>query len=96
MISIPYWSRLAALLVLAIFMVAYDTHRGSTVRLWEYGCLFLVGAVGAVYGTANDAITVSISPDYFALGKGLDAGAELRSQAIMLGGQAGFSASAVA
>ncbi len=94
--SIPYWSRLVALLALAICMIVYDRRKGSTARQWEYGCLFLFGAVGAVYGAANDAITAGISPDYFVLGKGLDAGAGLRARAIMLGGKAGFSAGAVA
>lgn len=94
--SIPYWCRVAALLALAAVLIFHDMRKGSSTRLWEYGCLFLVGTVGAVYGAANDAITVWMSPDYFVLGKGLDAGESLTSNAIRLGSQAGFSAAVIA
>jgi hypothetical protein len=94
--SIPYCYRIVALLVLAVVLVLHDMRKGSSGCLMEYGCLFLVGIIGAVYGAANDAITVRISPDYFALGKGLTAVPSLTSNAIRLGGQAGFSAAAIA
>ena len=94
--NIPYWCRVAALLALAAVLVFHDMRKGSSARLWEYGCLFLVGIIGAAYGAANDAITVRISPDYFSLGKGLTTEPSLTSNAILLGAQAGFSAAAVA
>jgi len=94
MIEIPYWVRVVALLSFAAVLILRDRLRdpGNNVRTWEYGCLFLVGSMGAIYGAINDAITVSISPDYFIIGKGLEPGPELGLQAILLGSKAGFSA----
>lgn len=94
--NIPYWFRIIALLFLATAMVVRDRRRGGTTRQWEYGWLFLGGAIGAVYGVVNDAITVTISPDYFELGKGLSVGEGFRHRATLLGGKAGFSAGASA
>lgn len=96
MTGIPYWCRIGALLALASTMIIRDRRRGSTERQWEYGCLFVGGMVGALYGAANDAITVRISPEYFAIGKGLESGPSLVGRAIRLGAEAGFSAAAVA
>ena len=96
MIEIPYWSRVLTLLVLAVAMVINDRRKGTTVRQWEYGCLFAMGVVGALYGAVNDAVTSSISPDYFAIGKQLGFGPSLKSHAIQLGAEAGFSAAAIA
>ena len=94
--NIPYRSRVIALMILATAMVVHDRRRGCTNRQWEYGWLFLAGIIGAIYGVVNDTITVSISPDYFELGKGLSVDSGLRHQAILLGGKAGFSAGASA
>lgn len=96
MIEIPYWARVLALLALAAAMVVYDRRKGATVRQWEYGCLLLSGIVGAVYGAANDAVTVSLSPEYFAVGKGLGFGPSLKLHAVQLGAEAGFSAAVIA
>lgn len=96
MSNIPYSCRVLALVVLATALVVHDRRKGRSARLWEYGCLFLLGIVGAAFGAANDAITVRISPDYFALGKGLAAEPSLAFNAIRLGSQAGFSAAVIA
>lgn len=96
MINIPYWTRIVALLALAVAMMIHDRRKGSVVRQWEYGCVLLAGVVGAVYGAVHDAITVSISSEYFAIGKNLGFGPSLRSDAVRLGLQAGFSAAVIA
>src|SRR5208337_2373133 len=44
---------------------------------------------------ANDCVTSTISPDYFTLGKGLEAGNDLRWRAGTYGFKAGFSAGAI-
>lgn len=82
---------------MAAALVCYDRCKGKNTRQWEYGCLFLVGILGAMYGALNDAVTFRLSPDYFTFGKGLDA--EVASptlDAMRLGAEAGFSAAVVA
>lgn len=95
MIQIPYTVRLAALVALAAVMLLSAQRGDRTARMWEYGFLFVAGALGSVYGVLNDAVTVTVSPEYFIVGKGLEPGAGLRSRAIILGAQAGFSAGVI-
>lgn len=97
MSDLPYSYRLLALALAVSLLVLYDRrhppeHRH---RHLEYFFLLTVGAAGALFGLVNDAITSSISPDYFVAGKGLPAGPGLRSEAMVLGAQAGFSASVI-
>jgi hypothetical protein len=40
-------------------------------RLWSYSVLLLGAALAGLLGAGFDQVTVSISPDYFTLGKGL-------------------------
>jgi len=96
--DISYSLRFVVLLAFAAAMVLLDRllHRENSVRIWEYVCLFLVGGIGALYGAANDAVTVTLSSEYFIFGKGLSVGPQLTFNAIRLGAQAGFSAGAVA
>ena len=98
LINIPYWARIGLLIVFAVAAILYDRlrRRGNTDRQWEYGFLFFAGILGAVYGALHDAITVSLSPEYFELGKRLTADTKLTLSAMILGAQAGFSASAIA
>jgi hypothetical protein len=78
---------------------------GRTAQRWrEYAFLLLATAAGITYGVANDAITSSISWEYYFYGKGLaemmpahtppDAGA-LRVGAMLIGLKAGGSAGIV-
>ena len=96
--NIPYVFRIGALITLAVIMVLHDRLfcQGKGQRDWEYGFLFLVGLLGALYGAANDAVTSGLSPAYFMVGKGLAGVGTLKHQAIVLGAQAGFSAAVIA
>jgi hypothetical protein len=78
---------------------------GRAAQRWrEYAFLLLATVAGMTYGIANDAITSSISWEYYFYGKGLaevmppntppDAGV-LRSQAMLIGLKAGGSAGIV-
>jgi hypothetical protein len=60
-------------------------------RYQEYGFILLCGVLGAALGAANDALTSSLSPEYFILGKDLP-GEHPRLEAVNLGLSAGFSA----
>lgn len=97
MSNIPYSLRLGALVLLGATMVTYDRlyrkRRGE--REWEYGFLFLMGLLGALYGAACDAVTSGLSPAYFAVGKGLEGTGTIKHQAMVLGAQAGFSGAVV-
>jgi len=95
--DVPYGYRVAALAVFATAVVGVDLlrTRGRSTRLPEYGVLLLAGLMGAAYGVLNDWITSSISSDYFALGKGIARGGTLQRDAMILGGQAGFSAGVI-
>ncbi|MFC1462668.1 hypothetical protein ACFLQU_03590 [Verrucomicrobiota bacterium] len=98
MTQIPYSLRVLALVVLAGALILYDRvrHPEKQERVWEYGLLFAMGLLGAVFGAVNDSITVGISREYFIVGKGLTPGPGLKGQALLLGAQAGFSAAIVA
>jgi hypothetical protein len=67
--------------------------RGPRATRWR-SSLFLIGAgiAGAAAGAWVDGITSSISPAYFAIGKGLGQETGLQRRAIHLGLQAGCSA----
>jgi len=98
MIDIPYISRILIFALLIFVLLVYERVKRpeSKERVWEYGGLIVAGLIGAVYGVVNDAITFSISPEYFIYGKELDPGPGLRWRALLLGAQAGFSAGAIA
>ncbi|MBL8800203.1 MAG: hypothetical protein JNM56_40345, partial [Planctomycetia bacterium] len=64
-------------------------------RLREYGLILAVGGVGAAFGAINDFFTVSLSPEYFLINKGLPEGPELRPAAVGLGARAGFAGGAI-
>lgn len=58
----------------------------------ELAFLLVACAIGAAVGVVHDAITVTLSPEYFTLGKGLVGGPDLRARALRLGGAAGTAA----
>ena len=98
MTTIPYSLRVTALVLLAAAVVLHDrfARQGQGGKHWEYGFIFLVGGLGALCGAVNDAITSELSPAYFVIGKGLAGVGSIKQQAVILGAQAGFSASVIA
>lgn len=96
--TIPYWCRIALLLLVMSLVAGVDWLRSRrTATKWkEYGFVIISGIIGTVFGFLNDLITSSISPEYFVLGKGIDPGDGLAFRAMSLGMQAGFSAGAIA
>ncbi len=95
---VPYWCRVALLLLLMSVVAAIDwlRNRQKATKWKEYGFVIVSGIVGTAFGLLNDMITSSISPEYFVFGKGLDPGDGSTLRAIFLGMQAGFSAGAIA
>jgi len=90
----PFSYRVAMLLALMAVAAAVDYwRRGKEAeRYREYAFICIAGALGGLAGFANDCVTSSISPDYFTLGKGLEAGSGLRWRAGVFGFEAGYSA----
>jgi hypothetical protein len=63
--------------LLAVFAVVdLVRHPRNPTRIKEYGFLFAVTGATMAYGLLHDLFTYSISPEYFAVGKGLGAGAD--------------------
>ena len=69
----PLWVRLVIGGSFFAVMAIVDLARnGQAARRWrEYLFLIFSVAVAILYGIANDQLTVTISPEYFAYGKGL-------------------------
>jgi hypothetical protein len=90
----PFYYRVGLLVGLMAVVAGVDFWRhgreGSKYR--EYGFVLMAGMAGALAGFVNDWITSSISPDYFILGKGLEAGDDLRLRAGVFGLKTGLSA----
>ena len=64
--------RLVALLGILATVATYEAivlHKTS--RLREYAVLLACAAVFGIYGTLNDVVTGTLSPEYFVLGKGV-------------------------
>lgn len=92
-----YLMRLGGLLLFFIAGAALERWlKGPEAQRWkEYSFVVLCGLIGAAFAMINDQITVTLSPDYFIYGKGLDADQGLRMQALALGFKAGFFAGLV-
>ncbi|MEM7235310.1 MAG: hypothetical protein AAF517_24250 [Planctomycetota bacterium] len=94
----PFYLRVLFLIALGAGVVAFERFvlKRQTRRASEY--VFLVGCalVGAAFGVLNDQITCSISPEYFVLGKEIDAGDGFRWRVAALGAKAGVCAGAIA
>jgi hypothetical protein len=90
----PFSYRVALLLGLMTVAAAFDYWRRGrqAQRYREYGFIWIAGILGGLAGFAIDCVTCSISPDYFTLGKGLEAGSGLRWRAGVYGCEAGLSA----
>jgi hypothetical protein len=96
--AVPYWCRIALLLLLLSLIATIDRLRNGpkATRVKEYSFVVVSGVVGALFGLLNDLITSSISPEYFSFGKGLNPGDGLTVRAGILGMKAGLSAGAIA
>ena len=96
MFHAPFYQRAAVLAVALVVASAIDwrIRRERATRPRQALFLAASGLAGALFGAAHDAVTSSVSPDYFAVLKGL--GSEnLRTRAILLGAKAGASAGVV-
>jgi len=95
--DIPFWVRIAALVVLMAVVGGVDLwyRRGRSTRWKEYLFILLFGCAAAVFGSLIDLVTSSISPEYFIYGKGLPADG-IRWHAMGLGLSAGFSGGVIA
>jgi hypothetical protein len=82
-------------MMLIVALGDYSRNGRQGVKMREYGFILLAGVAGSLFGFFNDLITSSISPDYFILGKGLEAGPGLRMGAGLYGLQTGFSAGVI-
>jgi len=95
--QVPFIARLLALLVVLGLLAALDAWRSPEPRrAGEYGFLLACGALAGAFGAGVDVGTVRLSPDYFVLGKGLEAGPSLTWRGPWLGFQAGFPAGLIA
>lgn len=95
--DVPFWARLATLLVLMIMGAAIDVAvRGrEATRPREYAFLLAAGAIGALFALCTDQVTSRLSPEYFVIGKGLDEGPTFARAVVELGLQAGLVAGLV-
>lgn len=93
-VEIPFALRLVVLLVVLATVAGLERwKRGEAATRWrEYSFLLAAAAVGAVFGASFDQISLSISPEYFELGKGIETGEGFRLRVTTLGAQAGFVA----
>lgn len=91
-----YTRALILIVLLTVVALGEIAFRGKSATRWrEYLMLLGFAFMGVLYGLLNDACTAHISPDYFAVGKGLGYDNDLYARAVHLGGQAGFAAGAV-
>ena len=64
-------------------------------RLRSYSTMLLGAACFGLLGAGFDQITVSVSPEYFVLGKGVSEGASLRGSAALVGFYGGLPVGAL-
>lgn len=96
MLDLPFASKLALLVFFLVAVSVADSavNREKAVR-WRYSVFALsAGAVGGVFGLLHDAVTVAISPDYFAVLKDLG-WEDVSLKALALGFEAGFAAGVI-
>jgi hypothetical protein len=68
--------------------------RSRATRWREYAFLGGCALFGGLFGVAVDQVTARIAPEYFWIGKGIDAGEDFWPDVLALGFQAGFIAGA--
>ncbi|MHC4959922.1 MAG: hypothetical protein ACYTGN_16275 [Planctomycetota bacterium] len=74
----------------------YARHRARATRWREYLFLLACATAGGVFGAVFDQLSVTLSPEYFEVGKGIERNADFRLNVTRLGFHAGFFAGAVA
>ncbi len=97
--EVPFGTRLFALVALLALVACGELLlRGPrrATRWREYAALLAAGLVGGAFGAAVDQLSVTLSPDYFELGKGIAPGPGLRARVAALGLQAGITAGLIA
>jgi cytochrome bd-type quinol oxidase subunit 2 len=59
---VPYWYRIALLLLLMSVVAAFDWRRKrqSATKWKEYGFVIVSGVIGALFGLLNDLVTSTI------------------------------------
>ena len=93
MVELPFAYRLLILLGVLAVAAALDRARygAQARRAQEYGLLLLCGALGGLFGLAQDiVISAPLSPDYFELAKGIRPGQGFLWEVAELGFHAGF------
>lgn len=94
-----WWYRLLGLLAFFALTTAIDRWRrgAASTRAGDTALALAAAGIAGLFGASFDQLTVSLSPEYFRLGKGLAGeGSGLRLAAAELGFQAGFSAGLIA
>lgn len=95
--DVPFEARLGVLLGLMVVAGAVDraVNGREARRAREYAFLLAAGGVGALFALLCDQVTSRLSPDYFVIGKGLDAGPGFARAVVELSLQAGLVAGLV-
>ncbi len=86
------WRAPIGVLVLAILAARDRIRTGTWSRARELGFLFGVTGIAMLWAVAHDAITWSISPDYFVIGKDLPGAATSFAPVVPPALQAGWTA----
>ena len=96
--DVPFGYRVLLLAFVFGVLAGYDVARhGRDATRWrEYLILFAGAGLGSLVGVLNDLATSRISPEYFAVGKGIAPGPEFTRRVLSLGTHAGFVAGALA
>ena len=93
MFDIPFYQKVIALVCFFIIAAAVDycVYKEKANRWKEYLFILTLGSIVSLIGLGYDQIIVTISPEYFAIGKGLGYD-NLRFETGLVGMRAGFVA----
>lgn len=96
--NLTFGARLLILLAVlgAVAGIDYWRHGARATRWREYAFLLACATAGGLCGAAFDQLSVSLSPEYFEIGKGIAPGEGFRLAVTLLGFRAGFLVGAVA
>jgi len=96
MLSIPFYQKVLLLICFFCVAAAVDkvVAKENANRWKEYLFMLTLGSIVSLIGLLYDQLIVTISPEYFAIAKGLGYG-NLRFETAMMGMRAGFVAGIV-